>query len=177
MQHGRSGAAARIHDLIAPTVEALGLELFDVELAGAVLRVLVDRDGGVDLDTVGEATRAVSTVLDEHDPVPGRYTLEVSSPGVERPLRRPEHFRRAVGTAVTVKTNPDFEGDRRVDGTLVDADDEGIELELAGGDRRRLAYDDLERARTVFEWGPAPKPGGGQKRQKQTKTKKRAATS
>ena len=87
------------------------------------------------------------TFLPENE---GRYTLEVSSPGVERPLRTPEHFRRFVGTSVAVKTRPDVEGDRRLEGTLEAADDEGVVV--AG---RRLAYDDIEKARTVFVWEPA----------------------
>jgi ribosome maturation factor RimP len=99
---------------------------------------------------VSEATRVVSAALDRHDPVPGRYTLEVSSPGVERTLRTPDHFERFVGTTVNVKTHPDVEGERRVEGSLEAADDDGIVV--AG---RRIAYADVERARTVFVWGPA----------------------
>jgi len=92
----------------------------------------------------------VSDALDRADPVPGHYTLEVSSPGLERPLRTPIHFQRFVGSTVAVKTRPEVEGDRRVEGTLEAADDEGFVV--AG---RRLAYDDVEKARTVFVWEPA----------------------
>jgi ribosome maturation factor RimP len=145
--------AARVSELIAPVLADRGFELFDVELAAGTLRVSIDRPGGVDLDAVSAATDVVSDVLDRHDPVPGeRYTLEVSSPGLERPLRTPDHFRRFVGTTVSVKTRPYVPGERRVEGRLDAADDAGITI--AG---RTLAYADVERARTVFEWGPPPR--------------------
>ncbi|HTZ09583.1 MAG TPA: ribosome maturation factor RimP [Acidimicrobiales bacterium] len=149
-------------DLLASTVASLGLELLDVERRAAVVRVVVDRPGGVDLDAVADATRAVSEVLDGHDPFPGhRYTLEVSSPGVERPLRTPAHFVRAVGEVVSVRTAAGGEGERRLTGRLTGADDDGIVLEgdeVPGGERR-LRYDEIERARTVFTWGATPPPG------------------
>jgi ribosome maturation factor RimP len=83
----------------------------------------------------------------------------VSSPGLERPLRTPEHFAAVVGRRVSVKTHPGVEGDRRLEGELLAADDNGFVVAAAGGERS-LAYADVERARTVFEWGGAPKPGG-----------------
>src|ERR1700721_3616820 len=92
-------------DALSTLLEARGLDLVDVELHGSELTVFVDRQGGVDLDTLGEATRAVSAALDEIDPLPGRYTLAVSSPGLERRLRTPAPFMRAVGEAVTVRIN------------------------------------------------------------------------
>ena len=158
------GPAEHVHELVEPILARLGLELFDVELKGPVLRVSVDRPGGVDLDALSDATRAVSAALDADDPLPSRYTLEVSSPGLERPLRTPAHFRRFLGTTVTVKTNPDVEGERRITGPLDVADDEGITV--AG---RHLAYSEIERARTVFEWGPTPKPKGAPPRAKAKK--------
>ena len=145
--------AARVAELVAPVLDAEGLELFDVELRGGTLRVSVDRPGGVDMEALSAATERVSAVLDAHDPVPGdRYTLEVSSPGVERPLRTPDHFRRFVGTTVAVKTRPDVPGERRIEGILDAADDDGVTI--AG---RTLRYDEIDRARTVFTWGPAPR--------------------
>jgi ribosome maturation factor RimP len=151
--------AEQVGALVEPLLENRGLELVDVEHGGGFLRVIVDRDGGVDLDSLSELTRQVSGVLDEADPVPGGYTLEVSSPGLERPLRTPTHFRRAIGTKVAVRTMAGTEGARRVTGTLTDADEHGITIEPDGdGEQRRLEYGDIERARTVFEWGPAPRP-------------------
>jgi ribosome maturation factor RimP len=154
-------AAERVRELVEPLLGTEGLEVVDVEVLGGTLRVTVDRAGGVDLDTLADATRLVSDVLDRDDPMPGRYVLEVSSPGVERPLRTPEHFQRFVGTTVAVKTHPDVEGERRVEGALEAADGEGIVI--AG---RRLGYGDIERARTVFVWGPAAKPSAPKRKKK-----------
>ncbi len=148
----------RVRDVVEAPLATSGLELVDVEHAGNLLRVTVDRPGGVDLDTISDASRLVSDALDRTDVVPGRYVLEVSSPGVERTLRTPEHFRRFVGSTVTVRTRPGTEGDRRVEGELEAADDEGVVV--AG---RRLAYGEIERARTVFVWVAAAKPGKGGK--------------
>ncbi len=145
--------AMRVSELVTPLLDAEGLEVVDVELHGTTLRVSVDRPGGIDLEAVSAAAERISALLDQHDPLPGSYTLEVSSPGVERPLRAPEHFRRFVGTTIAVRTHPGVEGERRIQGVLDAADDDGIVV--AG---RPLRYDDIERARTVFEWGPAPTP-------------------
>ena len=82
---------------LRPVVTAADLELVDVELRSGVLLVTVDRPGGVDLQALTDANRVVSEVLDELDPIPGRYSLEVSSPGVERTLRTPDHFAKAGG--------------------------------------------------------------------------------
>ncbi len=156
---------------LQPVVESVGLELVDVERRAGVLLVTVDRTGGVDLDALTSANRALSRALDELDPIPGRYSLEVSSPGLERSLRTPAQFARAVGETITVKTRPQVPGDRRRRGRLVAADDDGFELqpdEVDGAGSRdavgtgpvRFAYQDVDRARTVFEWGPAePRPG------------------
>jgi ribosome maturation factor RimP len=146
-------------DALAPLLESRGLDLVDVELHGSELTVYVDRQGGVDLDTLGDATRAVSAALDEIDPLPGRYTLAVSSPGLERRLRTPAHFIRAIGEAVTVRVHAGTSDVRRVKGTLDAADETGFTLvgpDLPDGSLR-IAYDEIERARTIFEWGPQPK--------------------
>jgi ribosome maturation factor RimP len=163
----------RVRAIIEPLLSERDLELFDVEQSGSVLRITVDRPGGVGLDTLGETTRSISRALDEHDPMPGRYTLEVSSPGVERPLRTPTHFTRAVGEKVAVRTHPGVEP-RRITGVLLTSDDGGVTVQADDGSEVRLGYADIERARTVFEWGaPAPKPG---KTGKTSKTSKKAAT-
>jgi ribosome maturation factor RimP len=148
--------ADRVRELVLPILAERQLELYDVEHAGGVLRVVVDRAGGLDLDALSEVTRAVSRALDSADPITGRYTLEVTSPGLERTLRTPEHFARAVGETVKIKTAPGVE-ERRIEGVLAEAGSEGIAVRTGEGEAgvRRLAYDDVVRARTVFEWGPA----------------------
>jgi ribosome maturation factor RimP len=153
----------RVAAIVAPLADERGLDLYDVEQHQASLRILVSRQGGIDIDTLAELSRAVSRALDETDPVAGKYTLEVSSPGLERPLRRPDHFAGAVGDRVTVKTVPGVEGDRRVTGTLLDADDEGITIRPDEGqdaqdEDRRLTYDQVMGARTLFEWATTTKP-------------------
>lgn len=143
----------RVRDLVAPALEDAGLELFDVEMAGTVLRVIIDREGGVDLDALSEATQRVSALLDrDEDIVPGRYLLEVSSPGIERPLRLPTHFRRAVGSTVAIKLRADAaaEAERRVEGVLEEAAEDAVTV---GG--RTIPYSDIERARTRFVWPQA----------------------
>ena len=154
---------SRVHGLVAPLVADEGLELVDVRFTGGQLQIFVDRAEGIDLDGLSALSSRLSRILDEEDPVPGRYTLEVSSPGLERPLRTPEHFHRFVGSTVAVKTRPHVTGERRERGRLESADDQGVVVvptEGPGrGQPRRLAYADIEKARTVFEWGPSPKPG------------------
>lgn len=168
------GIEDRVRELVAPIVEAESVDLYDVEHNGGVLRVSVDSDGGIDIDVIKRISRAISRLLDEADPVPGRYTLEVSSPGLERALRVPDHFRRAIGSRVKVKTRPDTEGDRRVEGELTAVDDDGFDIVTAAG-TRRIAFDAVSKARTVFEWGPAPKPGT--KKSEPTFPDKKAPTS
>jgi len=166
---GAADAADRLAAVLSPPLDAIGIVLYDVELTGAgrnrTLRVLVDRAaelGGVDLETVTAATEALAPVLDE-DPVveavlPGTYLLEVSSPGLERPLRTPAHFRGALGSSVSLKATGADGTNRRDRVVLVAADDDAIEVEIDGA-RERVVYGDIVQARTVFEWGPAPKPG------------------
>jgi ribosome maturation factor RimP len=151
----------RVRPIVAPILADLGLDLYDLETASGTVRVTVDREGGVDLEAIALATRLISRELDHRDPIPGRYTLEVSSPGLERNLRTPDHFRRVIGWKVQVRTHGHVVGDRRVHGLLVSADGDGfvVRPELDGGavaPDRRLAYTDVERAKTMFEWGGQP---------------------
>ena len=165
-------------ELLASTVEPLGLELVEVDRRAGSVRVVVDRPGGADLEALAEATRAVSVVLDDHDPFPGRrYTLEVSSPGVERPLRTPAQFARAVGEKVSVRTVAGGQGERRVTGRLTAVDEDGFVLQgedLPDGERR-LGYAEVERARTVFDWGTSSRPGGPGRAPRQAARAPRAA--
>lgn len=168
----------RVRDVVAPITGDLGLDLYDVEHRGGVLRVTVDTkpgsDGGITLDTLALVTRLVSRELDEADPLPGRYTLEVTSPGVERSLRTPAHFRREVGKVISLRLHDAPGDDRRLQGELRSADDDGIVVRPTGcdphdddeaqGTDRTIRYDQIDRARTVFEWGPSPRPGSAESR-------------
>jgi len=150
-----------IRNAVAPVIAGLGLELYDVELHGGAgtrtLRVTIDRAGGVDLDAITDVTRALSPILDDDKTLPGSFLLEVSSPGVERTLRTPAHFLGARDCTVSIKVRSDS-GTRRVHGVLVDSDDERCTIET-DGQREELRYSDITQARTVFEWGPQPRPG------------------
>lgn len=141
---------------IGPVVEAAGMELVDVtfrrEHGGKVLRVLIDREEGVDLDAISSVSGRVSRRLDLEGFDPGPYSLEVSSPGVERPLRRPGDFAKRVGEKVKVKTHEPIEGGRSHTGTIVAADEEQVTVATDAGERR-LPYPAIASARTVFEWG------------------------
>jgi ribosome maturation factor RimP len=136
--------------LVKPVVEGAGLELVDVAWSGRgprpLLRITVDRDGGVDLDTISSVSEKVSRRLDLEGFEPGPYQLEVTTPGLERPLRRPQDFRRAVGERVRVRTD-----DGTIEGELRDADDEVLRIAAREGERPvRLA--DVAAARTVVDW-------------------------
>ena len=178
----------RVASIVEPELATIGVELVDIEHKGPILRVVLDEPGGIGLDRLTEITRRLSKVLDDADPIAARYNLEVSSPGVERPLRTPRHFAAVVGQIITFKW-ASGQGAERLTGTLVSADEDGIELlesPLPGAadpalhappGPRRFDYHAIERARTVFEWGPAPKPGKGSKpgAARKTAAAKRAA--
>lgn len=159
------GSTEGIRELAEPSLASVGLEIWDVEVSHDVVRILVDRPGGIDLDALTAASGVISPLLDEHpDLTPGdRYQLEVSSPGVERTLRTAEQFRRYLGQEVSVKTGHPIDGSRRHQGVLMRADEIGIEVAPADRTPFRLSYNQIERARSVLVWGPQPKPkaGGG----------------
>jgi len=165
---GESSNLKRVQSLIAPIISDLKLDLYDLEFRGSTLRVTVDTPpgspGGIDLEAIALATRLIGREFDHHDPIPGHYTLEITSPGLERTLRTPAHFQRELGKTVALRLRESAGDDRRLQGTLVAADEQGatIRLETVGADgleERTVAYSVIDRARTVFSWGPAPKPG------------------
>jgi ribosome maturation factor RimP len=150
------GVLEEVSDLAEAVARRRSLRLWDIEMSGSggsrVVRIFVDGDDGVDLDTVAEVSEEISRGLDLRDPIDGRYTLEVSSPGLERTLKRPEHYSASVGQQVVVKTKQRLVGDsHRVDGTVVDADEASVRL-LAGDKEVDVPYEAIKSARTVFEW-------------------------
>ncbi len=163
-----------------PAVSAVGLELVDVEMKAGVLQVTVDRPGGVDLEALTSAHRAIDARLDEVDPNAGKYSIEVSSPGIERTLRTPAHFAKAIGANVSIKTRPQVPGDRRIRGVLVASDDAGFTVRrddaLSPEDTLTLAYGDVDRARTVFVWGGEERPGKAPRAKTAAKTKTNAGS-
>ncbi len=163
MSTSESNQVARATSLIEPIADDFGCELVDVDFNSGVLKVIIDEPGGLNSQTLVDVTKAVSRMVDAEDPIHGRFTLEITSPGVERPLKKPQHFRRSMGETILVKTQPDVEvaGERRAQGLLAAADEYGITLTIDGEDHT-LSYGEIRSARTVFDWGPTPKKGGKQ---------------
>lgn len=122
--------------LIEPTVGRLGFELTDLEVKlggrSGVVRLFIDQPAGVTLDDCEKVSLAVSALLDVEDPVPGHYDLEVSSPGLNRKLTKPEHFTRFAGEVVKVEMRFPIEGRKRFRGQLKAADGENIEVDVDG---------------------------------------------
>lgn len=150
--------------MVRPVVEAAGLEFVDAGIhrvgGRLVLRVTVDRDGGVDLDTIGDVSGRIGRRLDLEGFDPGGpYDLEVSSPGLERPLKAPADFERRVGERVKVRTREAIEGGRTHHGSIVSADDRSVRLATDRGERE-IRYEDMTSARTVFEWSTTERRGG-----------------
>jgi ribosome maturation factor RimP len=138
---------SRLHELLEPVVSAAGYDLEAATMTAAgrrsVVRVVVDRDGGVDLDAVAEVSRAVSSALDEADPLgDSPYVLEVTSPGVDRPLTEPRHWRRNKGRLVKV-------GD--LTGRVVDTTDDAVVLDVDGVEQT-VALADRPEGRVVVEF-------------------------
>ena len=158
---GLPDGKARISDkqlagLIEPVIAGVGMDLESVRMSVAgkrrLLRIVVDSDHGVSLDDAADVSREISAALDEANAlgdVP--YTLEVSSPGVDRPLTEPRHWRRAAGRLVKVKV----EGEGAVEGRVRSADADGVTLDLAGGERR-LGYGELGAGSVQIEFGRIP---------------------
>ncbi len=145
-------------DTIEGYLAAENVELDDLRWAGRVLKVTVDAEGGVDVDRIADLARGLSRLLDDDDSLRDSYTLEVGSPGLERELRRPSHFRKAVGREVSIKTSQSVEGATHHRGILAASDGSRLIVTMEEGDRV-IPLDAVTAARTVFTWGPAAKPG------------------
>ncbi len=153
----------RVHALVAPIAADLQLDVYDIERRGATMRITLDTppgsEGGITLDSLSLATRLISRELDHEDPIAGHYTLEVTSPGLERQLRTAAHYQREVGKTISVRLRDPLADPRRIQGVLTAADDRTATLLLDDGTDRAVSITDVDKARTVFEWGPQPKPG------------------
>jgi len=152
----------RIQAIVGPIASDLRLDVYDIERRGGTIRITLDSapgsETGINLDEIALATRLISRQLDEDDPIPGHYTLEVTSPGLERQLRTPAHFQREVGKSVTIRLSDPSADPRRLDGALVAADDRTATLLLASGEERVVDITSIDKARTVFAWGPKEMP-------------------
>jgi ribosome maturation factor RimP len=168
---GGSADAERIVGLLEPTVAAMGMDLENVGITSAgrrrLLRVVVDADGGVSLDDIALVSRELSATLDRAAVMgESSYTLEVSSPGVDRPLTEPKHWRRAVGRLVTVPLRPGIHnaaaaaGSHVVTGRITGTDAHGVRLDVAG-QSRRFGYSELGPGRIQVEFAPLDADEGG----------------
>jgi len=124
----------RLHEVISPILWSLGLELIDVVCVGrgprSVVRVLVDKPGGVTITDCEQAHKALGPALDVADPFPHAYTLEVSSPGLDRPFQRTQDYQRAIGKQVNLKLRQPLEGQWRITGELMQADENLVVLAI-----------------------------------------------
>lgn len=149
----------RVITLVEPILAERGLELVDVEHRregrGQVVRLLVDRQGGIDLETLSRLSRELSDLLDGEQPVPGAYTLEVSSPGIHRPLRKPEHFVAYLGKKVRVRCHAPLDGQRNFLGTLVAVTAGGVTLRCDGGVESYIEFANVDKANYEHEFTAA----------------------
>lgn len=140
-------------ELLEAPIRALGYELVDLEVrtgGQGLLRIYIDQEEGINLDDCESVSRQLSALLDVEDPMRGRYVLEVSSPGLDRPLRTPEHFQRYCDHVVRVKLNQSLDGQRNFKGRLLGVEDRDIVVEV---DKQifRLALSEIASAQLVAE--------------------------
>jgi ribosome maturation factor RimP len=159
----RSAVTQRVWELAEPLVLGLGLEIVDVQFrpegGRAVLRLFIDRpDGRVTLDELARVSRELGDVLDAHDAVPGRYHLECSSPGLERPLVREEHFRRVVGQRVHVRVHEPIAGRRQFHGTLAAVTAEGVTVHDPDAGTILVPLSGVEKASLAYEFAKPARP-------------------
>ena len=146
-------SAEKVTQLIEPTVQALDLELWGIEHASqgkySVLRIFIEREAGVTIDDCERVSRQVSAIFDVEEPIAGEYTLEVSSPGIDRLLFTPQQFQRYRGEEVSVRMRTPVDGRRKFKGTLTDIVDDIIHIQVDGSDFE-LPHGDIEKANIVY---------------------------
>jgi len=149
------GVAPFVRELVSPTADEQGLILWDVEYvregAEMILRITIDKDGGVGIDDCERFHRAIDPLLDEADPIESAYRLEVSSPGIERTIARPEHFVAMLGREVEVKLYAPIDG-LKLFRAVLDGYDDGVVTFRVGNDTLSLEREKLARVRTVYDF-------------------------
>jgi len=147
-----------IHDLLEPSATALGYDLVAVEMAGsdsAILRVFIDSTNGIGVEDCAKASRQFGAVLDVEDPISNKYTLEVSSPGLDRPLVTIEHFQNAIGEKIKVRLMSPQDGRRRFKGVVHTVEDNIVTVDV-DGEQFALPIDDMDKARLVPDFSSLP---------------------
>ncbi|MDY0087634.1 MAG: ribosome maturation factor RimP [Coriobacteriia bacterium] len=152
----------RLEQALAPAASRRGIELVAIEIVGVqsqpTLRIYLDREGGISLDAICDANEWISSLLDELDPFEGAYTLEVSSPGIDRPLRKLADFERFIGSVASVRTRP-VEGRTRFVGTITGVGDDLIDIE-ADDTAFHIPFADVRDARLKGEVDFGQQKGG-----------------
>ena len=141
-----------LQELLEPVVTGLGYELVGVEYMPqgrhSVVRVFIDSDNGIKVEDCEQVSRQVSAVLDVEDPIHGQYTLEVSSPGLDRPLFTAEHFSRYIGEVSSIRMKAPVNGRRKFQGVIKTVEDQVITLAMDDGEIK-LSVDDMDKANLV----------------------------
>ena len=159
----RSAVTLRVWELAEPVALASGLELVDVqyrpENGRVILRLLIDRpEGGVTLDELTRMSRQLGDLLDAHDAVPGRYHLECSSPGINRPLLKEAHFRRAIGERARVKTRDPIGGRRQFHGTIDEVAADAVTVNDPDAGTVRIAFSAIDKANVDHDFSRPSRP-------------------
>lgn len=153
MDEDRQGQKEKLLSILEPAVEAAGMEIVEIELLGSArrgtLRVFIDKPGGVNISDCAKISRSINAILDIEDPFSGSYTLEVSSPGINRPLTKPGHFERHIGEKVRVETRRPIEGNqRKYIGILKVFDEETPSITIETEQKNLIInLDDIQKAR------------------------------
>lgn len=151
----RNKASIKLVELLEPVVTALGYELYGIEyqLQGrhSLLRIYIDTEQGIAIEDCERVSHQVSGVLDVEDPIQGAYTLEVSSPGMDRPLFKPEHFERYAGSLIKIVTQAPINGQRKFSGRLVGLREQDVVLALEAGELV-VPYDSVDKANIIPEF-------------------------
>lgn len=163
--HDARRLAERVRAIAAPIIRALELELVEVRCAGhgarTVVRVFIDKPGGVGVGDCEQVHLSLGHALDVEDPIPHAYTLEVSSPGLDRPLRRREDFLRSVGKLISVKLRRPYHGQWRVVGRVIETKESGVTVALTGpdpGTTLEVEWETIADARLEVEFSPRREP-------------------
>jgi len=147
---------SKLIEIAAPVVTGAGYDLVDIEYrreqVGWVVRVYVDGAGGISFDDCERISRELGPVFDVADPIPQAYSLEVSSPGLDRPLRTPDHFRRCIGSVAKLVLERGIEGRRKFKGELVAVEDDATVVINVDGQVFRLPVGDIDSAKLVPDW-------------------------
>ena len=151
----KKSIAETVRALAEPVAAELGLEIWDVEYvkegADMYLRIIIDKDEGIDIEDCERMSRAIDPLLDEADPIEESYRLEVSSPGIERDLTRPEHFEKCMGEKVEVRLFAPLEGRKQIVGILSAYDGNEITID-ENGENVILPKKSVSKVTTVFDW-------------------------